>query len=127
LKLLELKALAAELQWQLALQRFGRKYRPDQARDERGRWVDEGRGEAEGNQNGSTDFGAAKRLPTIVKDFGKWTVRQYVSQKCRAEINRELPGQIEDVTIGELLDIAKGGDAAAKKCYKLLNQRRFQK
>jgi hypothetical protein len=44
-ELLDIKALVAELQWPLALRRFARKYRPDQARDDRGRWVDEGGGQ----------------------------------------------------------------------------------
>ena len=43
-KLLEAKAIVAELKFQLALRRSVRKYRPDQARDDHGRWTDEGRG-----------------------------------------------------------------------------------
>ena len=43
-ELLSLKALVAELKFHFALRAFGRKYRPDQARDDHGRWTDEGRG-----------------------------------------------------------------------------------
>jgi hypothetical protein len=50
-----------------------------------------------------------------------------VSKYCKGYINRELPLQFEDVEIGDLLDIAKGGDAAAKKCLKLLKEDRFRK
>jgi len=41
-ELLALKGLVVELRWQLALRRFSRKYRPDQLRDDRGRFADEG-------------------------------------------------------------------------------------
>jgi hypothetical protein len=64
-KLLELKALAAELQWQLALRRFGRKYRPDQARDERGRWVDEGGPADTRNENDAIDLSDARRRNSL--------------------------------------------------------------
>jgi hypothetical protein len=57
----------------------------------------------------------------------QWTVRQFVSQYCKGSINAELPVQFEDVSLPDLMDIAKGGDAAARKCYKLLNQKRFRK
>lgn len=42
LELLKLKALVAELKFCLVLRRFSRKYRPDQPRDDRGRWVYDG-------------------------------------------------------------------------------------
>jgi len=41
-ELLELKVLAAELRFWLAMRRFGRKYRVDQPRDGLGRWVYDG-------------------------------------------------------------------------------------
>jgi hypothetical protein len=59
-ELLEAKALAAELQWQLTLRRFARKYRPDQARDERGRWVDEG------SRRPSTTVSGEQPLPSTL-------------------------------------------------------------
>jgi len=55
------------------------------------------------------------------------TVRQFVARYCKGDINRELPGQFENVTIGDLIDLAKGGDAAARKCKKFLEQPRFRK
>ena len=63
-------------------------------------------------------------IPKAVYD---WTVRQFVSQYCKGSINSELPGQFDDVSIKDLIDIAKGGDVGAKKCYKLLNQPRWRK
>jgi len=56
-----------------------------------------------------------------------WTVRQFVSKYCRGSINSELPGQFEGVTIGDMLAMAKGGDAAARTCAKLLKEPRFRK
>jgi hypothetical protein len=63
----------------------------------------------------------------IAKQFLKLSVREFVSRFCKASINRELPSQFEDVTIADVLEIAKGGDLAARRCYKLLNQPRFRK
>jgi hypothetical protein len=54
-------------------------------------------------------------------------VRQFVSRYCEARINQKLPGQFENVTIADLLELKKGGDTAAKTCYKLLNEPRFRK
>jgi hypothetical protein len=55
------------------------------------------------------------------------TARQFVSRYCEGKINRELPTQFENMTIGDIIELAKGGDVAAKKCYKLLNEPRFRK
>lgn len=61
----------------------------------------------------------------IPKAVYNWTVRQFVSQYCKGSINTELPKQFENVTNGEMLNLAKGGDAAARTCSKLLNQGHF--
>ena len=66
-------------------------------------------------------------MPPIVKEFGKWTARQFVSQYCEAKINRELPGQFEYMTISDIWNIAKGGDARARTCLKLLNSNEYRK
>jgi hypothetical protein len=128
-QVLDLKALVVELKWQVALSRFARKYRPDQARDDHGRWVDES-GAADidggGSESNATDLSAARRLPPIVKEFGKWSARQYVSRYCEARVNRELPGEFENLTLKEIWDLARGGDARARTCMKLL-QPRFRK
>ena len=63
----------------------------------------------------------------IPKALYSWTVRQFVSQYCKGSINSELPKQFENVTIGDVLNMAKGGDAAARTCSKLLSQGRFRK
>jgi hypothetical protein len=57
----------------------------------------------------------------------KWTVRTFVSKYCEGRINRELPKEFEDVSIADVLELAKGGNAAAKKCMKLLKEPRFRK
>ncbi len=115
---LRLKWLVADLRLDILRGQCSRKYRPDQPRDDRGRWVDDG----------PTDISAARRLPGgIAKKFWGWTVRQFVSQHCKGQINRELPTQFDDVTIADILELRKGGNAAADKCYKLLNEPRFRK
>jgi hypothetical protein len=93
-------------------------FNPAQPRDGHGRWAGEG---------DASEFSAQKRSGGIAKEFLKWTVRQFVSRKCKGYINREVPGQFEDMAISDLLDLAKGGDAAAKKCEKLLKEQRFRK
>ncbi len=103
---------------------FDAKYRPDQPRvpagsPQGGQWVGDG--------GLSTEVSGAKKLPPIVKEFGKWTARKYASQFCRGLTNRKLPGQFEDMTIEDIWNIAKGGDARARTCLKLLNRNRFHK
>ncbi len=128
-----LRRLFAELKFELALRRVERKYSPDQPRDGRGRWTEGGTSTGPANEspnddNTPTDVSAARRVPGgIAKEFWSWTVRQFVSRHCKGQINRELPAQFENVTIADLLELRKGGDAAADKCYKLLNQPRFRK
>ena len=107
-------------------------FNPDQPRDDHGRWSDGGNSEGgpELSSSGAQDqleVSAAKKLPAIVKEFGAWTVRQYASRKCGGIINRELPSQLDNITIADLFELKKGGSDAADKCYKLLNEPRFKK
>lgn len=111
-----------------------RKYRPDQERDEQGRWIDEVGAENSDNSGDQTTAGDASFTPVAARGRGgfakevlEWSVRQFVSSYCKGKVNAELPGQFEDITIAELIDLAKGGDAAAKKCQKLLKEPRFRK
>ena len=69
----------------------------------------------------------ARKPGGIAKELWKLTVRQFVSQYCKGTINEVLPGEFESMTIQEIMDLAKGGDARAKTCKKLLNQGRFRK
>jgi hypothetical protein len=94
------------------------RFNPDQPRDEIGRWTGDG---------GSTDLSSARKIPPIVREFGKMTARQFVSRYCQGSVNRELPGEFEDFTIADIWNIAKGGDARAKTCMKLLERQRFRK
>lgn len=55
------------------------------------------------------------------------SVQDFVSQNCKAGIYSVLPSQFLDLKIGEVIDIAKGGDAAARRCLKLITQQRFRK
>ena len=63
---------------------------------------------------------AASRKGGLAKEVMKYSVRKFVSSFCKGEINRELPSEFDDYTIEDVLDIAKGGDARAKKCRKRL-------
>ncbi|MEQ1731852.1 MAG: hypothetical protein ABL982_26055, partial [Vicinamibacterales bacterium] len=124
---------------------FAKKYREDQARDDGGRWENEGGGDGGDSETDNTtgqpstdEEDPEERDPNIIQVAGKgkagipkavydWTVRQFVSTYCKGTINSQLPGQFEGTTIQDLLDMAKGGDAAARKCQKLLTQQRFRK
>ena len=63
----------------------------------------------------------------IAKELLGLTVRTFVSQYCKGSIKGELPKQFDDMTVGDVLNIAKGGDAAARTCKKLLSEPRFRK
>ncbi|GLI92075.1 hypothetical protein LMG27198_10670 [Methylocystis echinoides] len=55
------------------------------------------------------------------------TVQDFVSGYCAGSIAGEIPGQLLSALVREVLDQAKSGDAAARKCKKLLNENRFRK
>ena len=108
---------------------ISRKYRPDQARDDHGRWTDEG-GSAASSESSPDDpnvIPVARKPGGIPKALWNLTVRQFVSKYCKGEINQEPPREFEDVTIKDMLDMAMGGDAAARKCRKLLNRPQYRK
>jgi len=101
---------------------FEQKYSPNQPRvpagsPNGGQWT----------SGGATDVSAARKLAPLVKEFGKWTARQFISRYCRGSINREMPGEFENVMIADIYEIAKGGNARARTCFKLLNEPRFRK
>ncbi len=99
-------------------QRLHAKYDPNQPRDELGRWTD---------GNGSNELSSARRRGGFSKELTNWTARQFISKFCDARINREFPGEFENATIGDILALARGGDARARTCLKLLKQPRFRK
>ena len=55
------------------------------------------------------------------------TVQGFVSAYCQASIYSVLPGQFLAITIQEVAAAARSGDAAARRCLKLLGQDRFRK
>jgi hypothetical protein len=75
----------------------------------------------------SIELGAQRRRGGIGRHLWGLTAQQFVARYCRGGINREMPGQFEDMTIKDIIDLAKGGDSAARKCYKLLNEPRFRR
>lgn len=60
------------------------------------------------------------------EDMGK-TVQEFVAEKCRRSIREVLPGQFLEMPIAEVLALADNGDAAARRCKKLLSRGRFKK
>jgi len=120
-----LAAMRVQLAWaRLAqIERWKAGFNPDQPRDDHGRWTDAG-----DDSDGQTiDLSAASRKAEIVRKFGAWTARQFISQYCRGSISREFPGEFEHATLGDIWELAKGGDARARTCQKLLQQPRFRK
>jgi hypothetical protein len=113
---------------------ISRKYRPDQARvpagqSGGGQWTSDGSA-ADTSESTPSDpnvIPVARKPGGLPRAVWDKTVRQFVSQYCKASINRELPGQFEDVTIGDLLDLARGGDRAARTCVKLLERGKYRK
>lgn len=55
------------------------------------------------------------------------TVQDFVSGYCAGYIASEIPGQLLGSLVREVLEQAKNGDTAARKCKKLLNEDRFRK
>ncbi|MGL4441137.1 MAG: hypothetical protein ACRCUE_17910, partial [Bosea sp. (in: a-proteobacteria)] len=55
------------------------------------------------------------------------TASAFASAFCRGQVRREIPGQFENMLIGDVMKLARGGDAAARKCLKILGRERFQK
>lgn len=132
---LELRRQLADVKFEFAFRRIFRKYRSDQPRvpkgdPEGGQWTKEGGGDAGkdgGDNRAQPDEISAAGKSDIVRQFGRWTARQFASQYCKGSINREMPGEFENVTIADIFEIAKGGDARARTCLKLLKEPRFRK
>ncbi len=55
------------------------------------------------------------------------TVQRFASAHCRGLIHRVLPGEFLDMTIADVMTAAKGGDAAARTCLKLLKRDDYRK
>jgi hypothetical protein len=63
----------------------------------------------------------------FTKDQLNLTVDDFVAQNCTGSVRRELPGQFYGSTVGEVMATARSGDAAARKCLKILREDRFRK
>jgi hypothetical protein len=137
---LALRSEIAACRFQLALMRLGdalrRKYRPDQPRVPAGQpgggqWTDgDGRISPALLDPATSTPGADNRLVVaggFTESQMNMTVRQFASKYCLGRINRELPTQLERLTISELQALSDSRDDAAVKCLKLLKQDRFRK
>ena len=74
-----------------------------------------------------------EQLPTLLlaggfnkEDMGR-SVQDYVADNCKGSIYQVLPGQFLDMTLADVLKLATSGDAAARRCKKLLSSGRFKK
>ncbi|MEQ1697822.1 MAG: phage portal protein [Hyphomicrobiaceae bacterium] len=99
------------------------KFNPGQPRNPAGssnggRWV---------GSNGTATLIAARKKGGIPKVVYDWAVRKFVSSYCKKSITEVLPSQFNEMKIGDMLDLAKGGNKAARTCKKLLEQPRFRK
>jgi hypothetical protein len=110
---------------------FERRYSPNQPRApagsaDGGQWTSGGGGN---NQDKVPRLGS--EWITIAGGFTPeqldMTVQDFVSGYCAGSIASEIPGQLLSSLVREVLDQAKAGDAAARKCKKLLNEDRFRK
>ena len=115
-----------------------RKYRPDQPRvpagqSDGGQWTNgDGDGAGAGASGSNPDdpnviLAAGGKTGGIPRALYHWTVQQFFSKYCKGYVKHELPGELKEMSIGDMLELAKGGDAAAKRCKKLLEQSRFRK
>jgi hypothetical protein len=91
-----------------------------------GQWTDGDGGES-GANGGDTVHLIAKKPGGISKELWKLTVRQFVSQYCKGSIREVLPGEFDDLSIADIMDLAKGGDKRARICKKSLDRQRFRK
>lgn len=109
------------------------RYRPDQARDETGKWVFDGGPRRRPGARRAGDGGATGQPGPIVlaarfdpKQLAM-KVQKFVSAYCKAHIRRELPGEFEDLTVADVERLAKRGDARARTCIKLLGRPEYRK
>ncbi len=121
--LLRLRHELAGMRFEIALTQFNRKYSDSQPRVPAGQ---PGGGQWAGGDDGSKNTRFAGGFDD--EDMGK-TVRQFMSEKCKAGIGRIVPGEFLDseLSLGEIIALKRRGDAAATRCIKLLNQDRFRK
>jgi len=130
----ELNDLRLLLRWRRAM-----KYSPEQPRDPDGRWApwdhEEGGDPAADGGGAGVAFGVAPDGTTVEAtgasgfsaDEEQMTVQTFRSAYCLGSIREVLPGQFNQMTIAEVIALAKTGDASARRCLKLLGEPRFRK
>jgi hypothetical protein len=135
-------ALRVELAFikvQLALRRKDWRDQPRVAagNPDAGQWTSEGGGQASDGDESADLTGSTEPAPEsearvilaggFTKEELSLTVDDFVAQKCEGRVRRVLPGQFLESTIGDVMGAAKSGDAAARRCLKLLREDRFRK
>ncbi len=63
----------------------------------------------------------------FAKDQLKMSVQAFASGHCQGRVFRRLPSQFLGMLISQVMSLAKGGNAAARSCIKILGQDRFRK
>jgi hypothetical protein len=99
-ELQHLRWLVKDLKLDLAIRRLRLKYRPDQPRDERGRWVDDARKEGPDPPPTATDFSDARRPPPFARPKGHHFVARAIYKN--RPLSPEAKKVFDDATTGPL-------------------------
>jgi hypothetical protein len=132
----ELKDFRLFLRWRREM-----KYSPEQPRDADGRWMpwEHGEGDEPSSDGVGSDAGEAFGVApegtgvdaagtsAFTNDQKDMTVQSFRSAYCLGSIREVLPGQFNDMTINQVINLAKQGDSSARRCLKILGQDRFRK
>ena len=117
-----------------------KRYNPDQLRIPAGqggggRWTDAfanlpyrpGAGSLGDQRPAAGSIDQVQLATSFTNDQKLMTVGDFIAQNCAAGVNRVLPGQLRDLKIEKVLEMAKRGDAAARSCIKLLDRPEYRK
>ncbi|MGL4634359.1 MAG: hypothetical protein ACRCWF_00110 [Beijerinckiaceae bacterium] len=124
------QSTAAATQWSFfrlkyAMQSLGlalKAYDPEQPRapggtEEAGQWISVGAGS-------SDEIVVAGGFSKSDRNL---TVQDFIAKNCEGRVNRKVPGEFLNTSIGELLTLRAQGAPNADRCYKILNDNRFRK
>ena len=84
-------------------------------------------------QDGEATLGAEPTLVMDEEQVAAYNAKMrskafdWIAKKCKGSVNQEFPDEFRSNTLKEIQDAAKAGNKAAKKAWKLLNDKRFKK
>jgi hypothetical protein len=102
-------------------------YSPDQPRSEDGRWSNDNSGVDESENEADVVLVSGRKKGGIPKELYNMAVQQFAASYCKGRVKDAMPEDFDEITVGEMLKLAQGGDEAARTCKKLLEQSRFRK